>query len=338
MLKYFVKKGKEIRLMKIDTLIAELAAYAIERGLIEREDEAYAAAGLMSVFGISDYSPEEYPAGRALCDILSDMLDFAYESGLISQNSVVYRDLFDTKIMGVLTPRPSEVIARFNDKYKTSPEDATDGFYKLACDSNYIRVDRIARDMKWKAPSPYGEMDITVNLSKPEKDPAAIAAARSMPQTDFPRCALCHENEGFEGTLTKPARQNLRQIPFDMAGEMWYLQYSPYVYYNEHCIALSAEHVPMKIDAQSFKKLLGFVEKFPHYFIGQNADLHIVGGSILSHDHMQGGRYTFAMERAPIKRELVFRECAPPVAACRKNTRRVARLYRRGGVRFRKHG
>ena len=290
----------------IDTLILELKNYALERGLIEKEDEAYAVASLMQIFVCDDFNPSTPDEGRELADILADMLGIAYARGLIPSNTVDYRDLFDTRVMGALTPRPSEVIRLFNERYARSPKEATDGFYKLACDSNYIRVDRIARDMRWTAPSPYGVMDISVNLSKPEKDPRAIAAAKAMPQTAFPRCALCHENEGFAGNISKPARQNLRQIPFDMAGERWYLQYSPYVYYNEHCIALSAEHVPMKIDPQSFRKLIGFVRAFPHYFIGQNADLPIVGGSILSHDHMQGGRYTFAMERAPIREKISF--------------------------------
>ncbi len=290
----------------IDTLILELKNYALERGLIEKADEAYAVASLMQIFVCDDFNPTTPDEGRELADILADMLDLAYARGLIPSNTVDYRDLFDTRIMGALSPRPSEVIRLFNERYARSPKEATDGFYKLACDSNYIRVDRIARDMRWTAPSPYGVMDISVNLSKPEKDPRAIAAAKAMPQTAFPRCALCHENEGFAGNISKPARQNLRQIPFDMAGERWYLQYSPYVYYNEHCIALSAEHVPMKIDPQSFRKLIGFVRAFPHYFIGQNADLPIVGGSILSHDHMQGGRYTFAMERAPIREKISF--------------------------------
>ena len=291
----------------LDTLILELKNYALEKGLIEPEDEAYAVAGLMHILVCDDFAPDTPEKGRPVADILSDMLDAAYTRGLIPSNTVDYRDLFDTKIMGSLTPRPSEVIRVFNERYARDPKEATDGFYKLACDSNYIRVDRIAKDMRWTVPSPYGEMDISVNLSKPEKDPRAIAAAKAMPKTSFPPCALCHENEGFAGNISKPARQNLRQIPFDMAGEKWYLQYSPYVYYNEHCIALSAEHVPMKIDPQSFRKLIGFVRAFPHYFIGQNADLPIVGGSILTHDHMQGGRYTFAMERAPIRERVVFR-------------------------------
>jgi UDPglucose--hexose-1-phosphate uridylyltransferase len=208
--------------------------------------------------------------------------------------------------MGALTPRPSAVISEFESRYEKSPLKATDYFYKLCIDSNYIRSDRIAKDLKWRVDSDYGEIDVTVNLSKPEKDPKAIALARLAPQTDYPKCALCHENEGFAGTLTKAARQNLRQIPYDMGGEKWYLQYSPYVYYNEHCIALSAEHRPMSINRDTFIKLIRFVTKFPHYFIGSNADLPIVGGSILSHDHMQGGHYSFAMERAEIGRRVEF--------------------------------
>ncbi len=292
--------------MKLDTLFKELVDYAVSCGLAEREDEAYAVASLMQIYSVSEYSPEPLADTRPLCNILSDLCDAAYLRGMLPSNTVTYRDLFDTKLMGVLVARPSDVIRKFEELYSDSPARATDWFYKLACDSNYIRLDRIEKDMKWSVPSEYGDIDITVNLSKPEKDPKAIAAAKLMPQTDFPKCLLCHENEGFAGNLSKPARQNLRQIPFDMAGERWYLQYSPYVYYNEHCIALSENHVPMKIDRQSFAKLLGFVSHFPHYFIGQNADLPIVGGSILSHDHMQGGRYAFPMERAPISENLVF--------------------------------
>jgi UDPglucose--hexose-1-phosphate uridylyltransferase len=224
----------------------------------------------------------------------------------MESDGVVSRDLFDTKIMGALTPRPSEVIRKFYSLYRQDPALATDYFYALAINTNYIRADRVSRDLKWKVPSEYGDIHISINLSKPEKDPKAIALAKSLPQTDFPKCALCHENEGFAGTLTKAARQTLRQIPFDMAGEKWFLQYSPYVYYNEHCIALSAEHKPMSINRESFAKLLGFVTEFPHYFIGSNADLPIVGGSILSHDHMQGGRYVFPMELAGEKKKISF--------------------------------
>ena len=292
--------------MKIGTLIKELIDYGRACNLIAIEDTAYVTSRLMELLSLSSLDGEKPEKAREISEILSDVCDYAFETGLIENNSVVYRDLFDTKIMGAITPPPSEVIRRFRENYERSPGFATDAYYALSCDSNYIRTDRIRRDLKWKFPSEYGEMDITVNLSKPEKDPKAIAAAKLLPQTDFPKCALCHENEGFAGTLTQPARQNLRQIPFDMGGEAWYLQYSPYVYYNEHCIALSAEHRPMKIDRSTFVKLLGFVTVFPHYFIGSNADLKIVGGSILSHDHMQGGRYSFAMEKAEIEIPLEF--------------------------------
>ena len=291
--------------MTINSAISALVDYSIECKLIEKNDEAYAVNALLSVLRLSEFKREEYEC-VSLDKILGFICDFAYESGLIENNSVVYRDLFDTKIMGVFTARPSEVISKFYTLYKDSPKAATDYFYALSCDSNYIRKDRIMRDLKWKVDSEYGEIDITVNLSKPEKDPKAIAAAKLLPQSGYPKCALCHENEGFEGSLSKAPRQNLRQIPFDMAGTPWFLQYSPYVYYNEHCIALSALHTPMKIDRTSFEKLLGFVKCFPHYFIGSNADLPIVGGSILSHDHMQGGRYTFAMEKAPVYKEISF--------------------------------
>ncbi len=300
--------------MSISYLIGELCDYAIKNRLAEEEDRAYAVSSLLTLLGLSEYDDEPRSGERELSEILSDICDYAYTSGLIAENGVVYRDLFDTALMGVFVARPSEVNKRFYELYEQSPEAATDYFYALACNSNYIRVDRIKRDLKWKYESEFGELDITVNLSKPEKDPKAIAAAKLLPQSDFPKCLLCHENEGFAGTLSKPARQNLRQIPFDMAGARWYLQYSPYVYYNEHCIALSAEHTPMKIDESTFDKLLGFVERFPHYFIGSNADLPIVGGSILSHDHMQGGRYTFAMERAELELPLTF-EGFPEVSA-----------------------
>ena len=292
--------------MNINVLLSALVDYAEERGLIANEDRAYSINLLMDMLGLTEYSYEKPGRSYALCDILSDITAYAYEKGIIESDSVVYRDLFDTKIMGALCPRPSEVIRRFNELYKSSPKAATDYFYALAVDSNYIRADRIARDLKWKTESEYGDIDISVNLSKPEKDPKAIAAAKLLPQSGYPKCLLCHENEGYAGSVSKPARQNLRQMPFDMAGTPWYLQYSPYVYYNEHCIALSSEHTPMAINRSSFDKLLSFITCFPHYFIGSNADLPIVGGSILSHDHMQGGRYTFAMERAPIERRVEF--------------------------------
>ena len=293
--------------MNINYLICELVDYALKNELIEKDDKAYAASRLLEALGLYEFSEETVGAHRELHLILSDICDFAFEKGLIENDSVVYRDLFDTKIMGLLVDRPSNVVKKFYELYKKSPELATDYFYRLSTSSNYIREDRIKKDLKWKHSSEYGEVDLTVNLSKPEKDPKAIAAAKFLPQTDYPKCALCHENEGFCGTLTKAPRQNLRQIPFDMAGSDWYLQYSPYVYYNEHCIALSREHTPMKVNALTVKKILNFVETFPHYFIGSNAGLPVVGGSILTHDHMQGGRYEFALERAKVDTPLLFR-------------------------------
>ena len=291
---------------RLNKIIGELVRYSLKTGIIKTEDEAWATATLLQVFGADSYEAVDLGEERALADILSDATDYAYETGLIDSDGVVTRDLFDTKVMGALMPRPSEVVGAFKALYKDDPASATDYFYKLSVNSNYIRADRVSRDLKWQTPSEYGDIHISINLSKPEKDPKAIAMAKNMPQTDFPKCALCHENEGFAGTLTKAARQTLRQIPFEMAGEAWYLQYSPYVYYNEHCIALSAEHKPMAINRASFEKLLGFVTEFPHYFIGSNADLPIVGGSILSHDHMQGGRYVFPMELAAVKKEISF--------------------------------
>ena len=291
----------------INYLISELVEYAKEAGLILPEDADYSINQLLSLFRLSNFEKREINDKRELCEILSDMCDFAHGCGLIAENTVVFRDLFDTAIMGIFVDKPSCVKEKFYSLYKESPEAATDYFYKLAVNSNYIRVDRIKKDVKWIYTSEYGDMDITINLSKPEKDPKAIAMAKLLPQSGYPKCLLCHENEGYAGTVSKPARQNLRQLPFDMAGNTWYLQYSPYVYYNEHCIALSSEHTPMKIDRSTFSKLLSFVSVFPHYFIGSNADLPIVGGSILSHDHMQGGRYTFAMERAEIEMPLCFK-------------------------------
>lgn len=293
--------------MNLSDYVKALIDYATDRNLITEADRAFATGGVMETLRISEYRPSRESVGDiSLSDILTALCDYAAESGIIDGESIVARDLFDTAIMGRLTPRPSEVISEFRGRYEKSPRKATDYFYRLCIDTNYIRSDRIAKDLKWKVDSEYGEIDITVNLSKPEKDPKAIALAKLAPQTDYPKCALCHENEGFAGTLTKAARQNLRQIPFDMGGEDWYLQYSPYVYYNEHCIALSGEHRPMQINRDTFIKLIRFVTRFPHYFIGSNADLPIVGGSILSHDHMQGGCYSFAMERAEVGESVAF--------------------------------
>ena len=288
-----------------DSAILGLVRYALNCALIEESDTAYVTNGLLAALGCTDFDPTAPATEAPLEELLSALCDYAGETGLIEGDSIVARDLFDTKLMGILTPRPSEVIRTFT-ALAEDPEAATDWFYKLCRDCDYIRTYRIARDRKWTVPSPYGEIDITINLSKPEKDPRAIAAAKLLPQSGYPKCLLCHECEGFAGNLNKPARQNLRQIPVRMGGQDWFFQYSPYVYYNEHCILLNSEHTPMKIDRSTFEKQLDFLDQFPHYFLGSNADLPIVGGSILSHDHMQGGRYTFAMAKAPIEKTLTF--------------------------------
>ncbi len=238
---------------------------------------------------------------------MARMLDYAFEKGILKENGVVYRDLFDTKIMSMLMPRPSEVICKFQELYAQDPQKATDFYYKLSCDSDYIRRYRIKKDMKWIAATEYGDLDITINLSKPEKDPKAIAAAKTAKQSGYPKCLLCKENEGYAGRVNHPARQNHRIIPVTIQGDTWGFQYSPYVYYNEHCIVFNGRHIPMKIDHNAFCKLFDFVKQFPHYFVGSNADLPIVGGSILSHDHFQGGHYEFAMAKAPVERSFTVK-------------------------------
>lgn len=293
--------------MKIETYMDALTAYAIDRGLAQPEDRQVLTNKLLEILRLDAYAPSEEPLPRDLEAILAGLLDYAVLSGLCEDNTVA-RDLFDTKLMGALTPMPREIIAKFESLYAQSPERATDWYYRTSCDTDYIRTYRIARDMRWKYDSPYGEMDITINLSKPEKDPKAIAAAKNAPQTGYPKCQLCRENEGYAGRMNHPARQNHRLVPLTLAGGQWFLQYSPYVYYNEHCIVFNAEHIPMKIDKSAFVKLMDFVTAFPHYFVGSNADLPIVGGSILSHEHFQGGHYTFAMETAPVEREIAFRD------------------------------
>ena len=288
-------------------LIGDLVEYAIREGLAAPEDRVWAQNLLLAELGGSAFEADRAPvAPTSLEALLGQLCDYAIAHGIIEDCGVTGRDLFDTKLMGILTPRPGEVVRRFRQLYATSPQAATDDYYHLSCASNYIRTERVKKDLKWVYSGKYGELDITVNLSKPEKDPKAIAAAKTQKQTGYPKCAICRENEGYAGSLTQAARQSHRLIPITMAGQPWFLQYSPYVYYNEHCIALSAAHTPMKIDRESFIKLLDFVTVFPHYFLGSNADLPIVGGSILTHDHMQGGRYTFAMERAELERELCF--------------------------------
>ena len=292
--------------MKIETLIDALISYGMNTGLTQPEDHMVIQNRLLVALKLDSYEPSGETQPEELEEILAGLLDYACEKGICDDN-ITARDLFDTKLMGLLTPMPREVIATFREKFAESPVAATDYYYKLSCDTDYIRRYRIKKDMRWKYDSPYGELDITINLSKPEKDPKAIAAAKNAPQSAYPKCQLCAENEGYAGRMNHPARQNHRIIPFTVAGEDWCLQYSPYVYYNEHCIVFNKQHTPMKIDASAFRKLLDFVGTFPHYFVGSNADLPIVGGSILSHEHFQGGHYTFAMEKAEIRKEISFR-------------------------------
>ena len=292
--------------MKIDTYIDSLVSYAMNTGLAEPCDHVVLVNRLLDLLHKEDYVPSDEPQSEDLEEILAGILEYAVENGLCD-DGITARDIFDTRIMGALTPMPREVIRTSREKLADSPEAATDWYYKFSCDTDYIRRYRIAKDMRWKYASDYGDMDITINLSKPEKDPKAIAAARNAPQNSYPKCQLCVENEGYAGRMNHPARSNHRIIPIDMGGEDWCLQYSPYVYYNEHCIVFNSQHVPMKIDRRAFQKLLDFVTVFPHYFVGSNADLPIVGGSILSHEHFQGSHYTFAMETAPVETELTFR-------------------------------
>ena len=289
----------------MNELISELVGYGIEKGLVEEDDKIYVINRLLELFRLDSYTQTD-KAIRQLSEILSDMTDYAAEHGLIPENTNVYRDLFDTKIMGILTPAPSVVRAKFTDLYVKNPKKATDFYYQFSQDTNYIRKDRVARDKKWKADTQYGKIDITINLSKPEKDPRDIARAATQAKNDYPKCLLCAENEGYAGRVNHPARQNHRIIPLTINNSDWFFQYSPYVYYNEHCIVFNSKHTPMKIERATFGKLLDFVTQFPHYFVGSNADLPIVGGSILSHDHFQGGHYTFAMAKAPIEKELQF--------------------------------
>lgn len=290
----------------IDHSIRQLVDYGVRTGLLEACDRAYAVNALLEELKLDSYADPGDVSEAPLPDILTALMDDAHARGVLPEDSIVYRDLFDSALMGRLTPRPSEVNRRFAARYAQSPETATDWYYAFSQDTNYIRRDRIVKDVQWKAPTEYGELDITINLSKPEKDPRAIAAARNLPASAYPRCLLCRENEGYAGRVNHPARQNHRVVPITINDSPWFLQYSPYVYYNEHCICFNAEHIPMKIDRACFGKLLDFVRQFPHYFVGSNADLPIVGGSILAHDHFQGGRYVFAMERAPIEHTLTF--------------------------------
>ena len=304
----------------IQERILELTEYGLVTGLIEPQDKRFTINRLLELFHIDELEDEvtaayekrtpmtQESAEEALPQILAEMLNYAAEQMLIPDNTITYRDLFDTKIMSMLVPRPSEVVRRFYDLYeKESPQAATDYFYKLSRDTDYIRRYRVKKDLKWTADTEFGTLDITINLSKPEKDPKAIAAAKLAKQSGYPKCLLCKENEGYAGRINHPARQNHRIIPVTINQSDWFFQYSPYVYYNEHCIVFNANHTPMKIERATFGKLLDFVQQFPHYFVGSNADLPIVGGSILSHDHFQGGHYEFAMAKAPVEREIIFK-------------------------------
>ena len=280
-----------------------LVEYGRKKGLLKEDDEIYARNQILDALKLDEYEEPEGPVeSEDLEKILKELLDYAYETGVLKENGVVYRDLFDTRLMNCLMPRPSEVTAEFWKRYEKSPKEATDYFYELSQNSDYIRRYRVCKDLKWKTSTRYGDLDITVNLSKPEKDPKAIAAAKLAKQSGYPKCLLCKENVGYAGRINHPARNNHRIIPITINDSQWGFQYSPYVYYNEHCIVFNGQHVPMKIEKATFIKLFDFVKLFPHYFLGSNADLPIVGGSILSHDHFQGGHYTFAMAKAPIEK------------------------------------
>lgn len=301
----------------VQNAIAKLVQYGLATGLIEKEDRRYIANKLLEMLNIDSleesaedaimaFDPEDKSIVGELETILGQLCDYAYEAGLMEENSVGYRDLFDTKLMSTLVDRPSNMIKKFHQLYEEDPVKATDFYYKFSQDTDYIRRYRIVKDRKWVASTEYGDLDITINLSKPEKDPKAIAAAKLAKQTSYPKCLLCCENEGYAGRLNHPARQNHRIIPVTINNSNWFFQYSPYVYYNEHCIVFNGQHVPMKIERAAFAKLFDFVKQFPHYFVGSNADLPIVGGSILSHDHFQGGHYEFAMAKAPVETELTI--------------------------------
>lgn len=292
--------------MNIGTAILQLAEYGLSTGLIEKEDKIYMVNQLMGLFGVDEIETVQKMPQASLPEILEVMLETAVKNGLCD-GGIVSKDLFDTKIMGLLTPRPSEVIRTFRQYYSQSPQKATDWYYQFSQDTNYIRRDRMKKNMVWQTETPYGLLDITINLAKPEKDPKAIAAAKKARQSGYPKCQLCKENVGYAGRIDHPARQNHRVIPITINQSDWGFQYSPYTYYNEHCIAFNGEHIPMKIEKATFRKLFDFVIQFPHYFIGSNADLPVVGGSILTHDHFQGGRYVFAMEKAVLAEKIVFK-------------------------------
>ncbi len=309
-----IREGADRKMIQQD--INKLVVYGLKTGLVEKEDEVYTRNRLLELFELDEPAEDAQDDSGStgvgmeveeLEEVLERMLDYAVEKGIMKEDGIVYRDLFDTKIMSMLVPRPSEVIRRFRGLYAQDAEKATDFYYKFSQDTDYIRRYRIKKDQKWIAPTKYGDLDITINLSKPEKDPKAIAAAKNAKQAGYPKCLLCVENEGYAGRVNHPARQNHRIIPVEINGSRWGFQYSPYVYYNEHCIVFNSEHIPMKIEHDTFCKLFDFVKQFPHYFVGSNADLPIVGGSILSHDHFQGGHYEFAMAKADVEKKFTVR-------------------------------
>ncbi|MCR4780318.1 MAG: UDP-glucose--hexose-1-phosphate uridylyltransferase [Ruminiclostridium sp.] len=295
-------------------LIQTLVCYGLDKGLIGKDDEIYIRNRIMQTLNVGAWESCEPLVGLTTDELLEKLEDYAAENGVI-EDSGAYRDILGTELMGILTPLPREVNARFREEYAKSPEAATDWYYRFSADTNYYRAGVISRDIRWKYSCGYGDLDITINRSKPEKDPRDIAAARNMPKAAYPACQLCIENTGFHGTLTHPARQNLRPVRMTVDGQDWWFQYSPYGYYNEHCIVFNNEHIPMKIDRSVFDKLFDIIEILPHYFVGSNADLPIVGGSILSHEHFQGGRYTFPMETAPAERKFPL-PGFPEVSAC----------------------
>lgn len=291
----------------INNLIHELVTYGLQNDLIDPADEIFVTNSLLELFELNAYeAPVESVPSRPLHLILEDLMVYAHDHGILAEDTITMKDLFDTKIMGLLTPPPSVVRKTFADKYTVSPKKATDYYYQFSKATNYIRTDRIAKDEKWITDTEFGPIDITINLSKPEKDPRDIAKSGQAKKSGYPSCLLCKENEGYAGHFSHPARQNHRIIPLTLCGESYYLQYSPYVYYNEHCIIFNEQHIPMKINKAAFAKLLDFVRLFPHYTAGSNADLPIVGGSILSHDHFQGGGYVFAMAKAPYETEFTL--------------------------------
>lgn len=318
--------------MDINTYLACLVHYGLEKKLIEPCDEVYIINQLLQGMQLDSFAAAA-PLDISLEEILNGLVDDAVARG-VCEGDITSRDLFDTRLMGVLTPAPHEVRAKFSALYAESPEKATGWYYNFSQNTNYIRRYRVEKDVHWKTATEYGELDITINLSKPEKDPRAIAAAKKAPQSGYPRCQLCAENEGYAGRLNHPARQNHRIIPVKIAGTDWFLQYSPYVYYNEHCIVFNSEHVPMVIDRGAFEKLLDFVTQFPHYFVGSNADLPIVGGSILSHEHFQGGHYCFPMEKAPVEQEILFAGFEDVAAGIVKWPMSVIRLRGRDRARL----